>query len=156
MAVKKNYFHTIRILGEFVLSVVLLISAVFLFNLLVKETFLKYTNCTYLIVTRLGMDPWFCNGNTVKFLGTTIFTVPGLKGVMDPQLELVRSIISWIVVIFFALISFCLTTIIKNLKTLVRLISFNKEEWKMFMASARIWLFLFVGICSVFYFTVIK
>jgi hypothetical protein len=156
MAKKKNYFHTIRILGEIVLSGVLLILAVFLFNLLVKETFSKYTNCTYLIVTRLGMDPLFCNGNSVKFLGTTIFTIPGLKGVMDPQLELVRSIIAWIVVIFFTLISFCLTIIIVNLESLVRLVSFNKEEWKKFMASARIWLFLFVGFCSVFYFIVIK
>ena len=156
MAVKKNIFHTIRILGEIFLSVVLLILAVFLFNLLVKETFTKYTNCTYLIVTRLGMDPFFCNGNAVKFFGTTIFTIPGLKGVMDPQLELIRSIIAWIVVSFFALISFCITIIIENLKSVVRLISFNKEEWKKFMASARIWLLLFVGFCSVFYFTVIK
>jgi hypothetical protein len=156
MAENKKFFHTSRILGEIILSGVLLILAVFLFNLVVKETFTKYTNCTYLIVTRLGMDPFFCNGNTVKFFGTTIFTIPGLKGVMDPQLELVRSIIAWIVVIFLALISFCLTIIIENLKSLVRLISFNKEEWKKFMASTRIWLFLFVGFSSVFYFTVIK
>jgi hypothetical protein len=156
MAEKKNIFHTMRILGEIFLSGVLLILAVFLFNLLIKETFTKYTNCSYLIVTRLGMDPFFCNGNIVKFFGTTIFTIPGLKGVMDPQLELVRSIIAWIVVIFFALISFCLTIIIGNLKSVVRLISFNKEEWKKFIVSARIWLFLFVGFCFVFYFTVIK
>jgi len=156
MAAKKNMFHTIRILGEIFLSVALLILAVFLFNLLVKETFTKYTNCTYLIVTRLGMDPFFCNGSTVKFLGTTIFTIQGLKGVMNPQLELVRSIIARIVVIFFALISICLTIIIQNLQSVVRLISFNKEEWKKLMASARIWLFLFVGFCTVFYFTVIK
>ena len=156
MTVKKNFFHTIRILGEIILSCVLLLLAIFLFNLLVKETFIKYTNCNYLIVTRLSMDPLFCNGSTVKLLGTTIFTIPGLKGVMDPQLELVRSIIAWIVIIFISLISFCLTSIIQNLKTIVRLISFNKEEWKKVMASARIWLFLFIGFSSVFYFTVIK
>jgi hypothetical protein len=156
MSVKKNYFQTINIIGEIILSVVLLILAIFLFNLVVKESFTKYTNCTYLIVTRLGMDPFFCNGSTVKFLGTTIFTIQGLKGVMNPQLELVRTIIAWIVVVFFALISICLTIIIQNLKTVVRLISFNKEEWKRFMASARIWLFIFVVFCSVFYFTVIK
>jgi hypothetical protein len=156
MVVKKNLFHTIRILGEIILSVVLLILAVFLLSLLVKETFAKYTNCTYLIVTRMGMDPFFCNGSTINFLGTTIFTIPGLKGVMNPQLELVRSIIAWIMVIFFALISICLTIIIQNLKSVIRLISFNKEEWKIFMASARIWLILFVVLCSVFYFTVIK
>jgi hypothetical protein len=156
MTLKKNFFHTMRILGEIILSVVLLILAVFLFNLLVKETFTKYANCTYLIVTRLGMDPFFCNGSTVNFLGTTIFTIQGLKGVMNPQLELVRTIIAWTVVIFFALISICLTIVIQNLKTVVRLISFNKEEWKKFMASARIWLFIFVVFCSIFYLTAIK
>jgi hypothetical protein len=156
MTEKKNIFHAIRISGEIVLSAVLLVLAIFLFHLLVKETFAKYTNCTYLIVTRLGMDPLFCNGNSVKFLGTTIFTIPGLKGVMDPQLELVRSFIAWMAVIFFALISFCITILIKNLKSVARLICFNKEEWIKFMSGTRIWLFLFVVFSSVFYFTVIK
>ena len=63
---------------------------------------------------------------------------------MDSQVELVRSSIAWIVVIFFALISFCITIIIVNMKTLVKLISFNKEEWKIFLANTRIWLFLFI------------
>jgi hypothetical protein len=156
MTIKNKFFHTIRILGEILLSCALLMLAVFLLNLLVKETFTKYTNCTYLIVTRMGMDPLFCTGNTVKFLGTTIFTIPGLKGVMDPQLELVRKSIAWIVVIFFALVSFCLTIIVVNIKTLVRLISLNKDEWKKFMTNVRIWLLLFIIFCSGFYFAAIK
>jgi hypothetical protein len=138
------------------ISGVLLVLAVFLFNLLIKETFKPYTNCSYLIVNQLGMDSFFCNGHTVTAFGSTIFTIPGLKGVMDPPLELVRSVIAWSVVLFFAFISLFLTIMIDHLKFVVRLVSFNKEEWKKFMARARIWLFLFVGFCAVFYFTVIK
>jgi hypothetical protein len=135
---------------------VLLILAVFLFNLIIKETFTRYTNCNYLIVNHLRMDPFFCNGYTVKFIETTIFTIPGLKDVIDPPLELIRLVIAWSVVLFFAFISLFLTIIIKNLKTVGKLISFNKDEWIKFMASVRVWLFLFVVFCTVFYFIGIK
>jgi hypothetical protein len=135
---------------------VLLILAVFLFNLIIKETFTRYTNCNYLIVNHLRMDPFFCNGYTVKFIETTIFTIPGLKDVIDPPLELIRLVIAWSVVLFFAFISLFLTIIIKNLKTVGKLISFNKDEWIKFMASLRVWLFLFVVFCTVFYFIGIK
>jgi len=79
-----------------------------------------------------------------------------LSGVMDPPLEFARTIIAWSVVIFFAFISIYLTIIINNFKSVIRLVSFNKEEWKRFMASARIWLLLFVTFCTIFYFTVIR
>jgi hypothetical protein len=135
---------------------VLLILAIFLFNLILKETFTKYTNCNYLIINHLRMDPFFCNGYTVKFIETTIFTIPGLKDVIDPPLELIRLIIAWSVVLFFAFISLFLTIISKNLKTIGKLISFNKDEWIKIMASVRVWLFLFVVFCTVFYFIGIK
>jgi hypothetical protein len=102
------------------------------------------------------MDPFFCNGYKVKVFDTTIFPIPGMKNVMDPPLELVRSTIAWSVILLFAFISLFLTIIIVNLKSVVRLITFNKDEWKKFIASTRIWLFLFVGFCSIFYFAVIK
>jgi hypothetical protein len=102
------------------------------------------------------MDPFFCNGYTVKFIETTIFTIPGLKDVIDPPLELIRLVIAWSVVLCFAFISLFLTIIIKNLKTVGKLISFNKDEWIKFMASVRVWLFLFVVFCTVFYFIGIK
>jgi hypothetical protein len=60
------------------------------------------------------------------------------------------------VILFFAFISLCLTIIIENWKSIVRLICFNKEEWKKLLAGTRIWLFLFVVFCSIFYFAVIK
>jgi uncharacterized integral membrane protein len=139
-----------------ILSGVLLILAILLLNLIINEAFAQYTNCDFLIVTRLGMDPFFCNGYDVKVFDTTIFTIPGMKNAMDPPLELVRSAAAWGVLLVFALFSLLLTLIIENLQSVVRLITFHKEEWKKFLAGTRIWLFLFVGICTIFYFAVIK
>jgi hypothetical protein len=169
MAAKKVTVHNNRsvggIIGSGILYVwnrpiiiigVLLIPAIVLLNLLVKETFTQYANCNYLIVHNLGMDPFFCNGYKVKVLNATIFTIPGLKEVMDPPLERIRSAIAWGVILLFAFISLCLTIIIENWKSVVRLICFNKEEWKKLLAGTWIWLFLFVVFCSIFYFAVIK
>lgn len=135
---------------------VLLIPAVFLLILIIKGAFAQYANCDYLIVTRLGMDPFFCNGYDVKVFDATIFTIAGMKNVMDPPLELVRSGIAWSVVLFISSISLFLTIILVNLKSVVRLFTFDKAEWNKFFAGARVWLFLFVGICSIFYFAVIR
>ena len=113
-------------------------------------------NCNYLLVSKLGMDSFFCNGKNITAFGSTIFKIPGLRGVMDPPLEFVRAIISWSIVVFFAFLSLWLTIMVNNLKSVVKILTFNKEEWKRFMASARIWLLFFVVFGSLFYFTVIK
>jgi hypothetical protein len=139
-----------------IISGVLLILAIFLINLIIKGAFTQYANCNYLIVTQLSMDPFFCDGYNVKVFDATIFTIPGMKNVMDPPLELIRSVIAWSAILLFAFISLFLTILIENWKTVVGLITFHKEEWKKFIASTRIWLFLFVGLCAVFYFAVIK
>jgi hypothetical protein len=138
------------------ISGALLLLAIFLLKLIIRDAFTQYANCSFLIVNQLGMDPFFCNGFDVKVLGATIFTIPGMKNVMDPPLEIIRSAAAWSVILLFVFISLFLTILIVNWRTLVRLITFHKEEWKKFMAGTRIWLFLFVGICSIFYFAVVK
>ena len=135
---------------------ILLILAIFLFNLIIKQTFKPYTNCNYLLVSKLGMDSFFCDGHNVTAFGSTIFRIPGLRGVMDPPLEFVRTIISWSVILFFAFLSLYLTIMINNFKSVIKILTFNKEEWKRFMSSARTWLLIFVSFCSIFYFTVVK
>jgi hypothetical protein len=135
---------------------ILIVLAILLLPLIIHGAFTRYANCNYLVVTRLGMDPFFCNGYDVKVLGATIFTIPGMKNVMDPPLELVRSAAAWGVIFLFASISLFLTVIITNWKTLVGLITFRKEEWIKFMTGAGVWLLLFVGFCLVFYFTAVK
>jgi hypothetical protein len=139
-----------------IISGILLILAVFLFNGIVKQTFKPYANCSYLLGSKLGMPAFFCDGYTVSFLGTDIFTIPGLRGVMDPPLELARKIISWSVILFFGFLSLALTILINNIKFVVKILTFNKEEWRRFIASARTWMLFFVVFCSIFYFTVVR
>ena len=132
-----------------IVGALLLIAAVFLFNLIVQQAFRPYASCAYLIVTRLGMPALLCEG--ISFL-----KIPGLSGVMDPPLELVRQIIAWSIVIFFACLSVYLTYILNNLKSVIKLLTFNKEQWKSFMASLRTWLLIFVCFGLLFYFIVMR
>ena len=135
---------------------ILIALAIFLLPLIIKGAFTQYANCNYLVVTRLRMDPFFCKGYDVKVLDATIFTIPGMKNVMDPPLELLRSAAAWGVIFLFASVSLFLTIIIVNWKTVIGLITFRKEEWIKFMTGAGVWLLLFVGFCLVFYFVVVR
>jgi hypothetical protein len=146
----KDWILPVLIIG------ILLILAIVLLPLILKGAFAQYANCNYLVVERLGMDPFFCSGYDVKVFDTTIFAIPGMKDVLDPPLEIVRSAAAWVVVLLFAFISLFLTIIVVNWKTIVRLITFHKEEWKKFMDSTGVWLLFFVGICSIFYFAVVQ
>ncbi len=139
-----------------IVSGILLILAVFLFNGIIKQTFKPYTNCSYLLGNKLGMPAFFCDGYTVSFLGSDIFTIPGLRSVMDPPLELARKIISWSVILFFGFSSLYLTIMINSFKAILKILTLNKEEWRRFMASARTWMLFFVAFCAIFYFTVVK
>jgi hypothetical protein len=139
-----------------IVSAVLVVLAVLLFNVVIKQTFKPYTNCAYLLENKLAMPSFFCDGYDVTVLGSSIFTIPGLGGVMNPPLEFARKVIAWSVVLFFAFVSLYLTIVFNNFKTIVRLVTFRKEEWKKLMASLRTWLLLFVSFSFLFYFFVIR
>jgi len=55
---------------------VLLVASYFLFNQIITQTFKQYTNCGYLIVNRLGMDSFFCNGYNVSAFGRAYSQYP--------------------------------------------------------------------------------
>jgi hypothetical protein len=135
---------------------VLVVLAVLLFNIVIRQTFKPYTNCAYLLENRLSMPSFFCDGYDVTVFGATIFSIPGLGGVMNPPLEFVRKVVSWSVVLFFAFLSLYLTILINNFKTIVRLVTLRKEEWKKLVGSLRTWLLLFVSFSFLFYFFVIR
>jgi hypothetical protein len=139
-----------------IISGLLLLLAVFLVDRIVKVTFTQYANCDYLIVKHLKMDPFLCNGYDVKVFDATIFSIPDMKSVVDPPLERIRSAAAWGAILLFAFISLFLTIIIVNVHAVIGLLTFKKEGWKKFIAGARVWLFLFVGICTIFYFAVVK
>lgn len=119
---------------------ILLVAAIFLFNLILQQAFKPYTNCAYLIGNKLHMPSFFCEGYDVRAFGSSIFKIPGLGGVMDPPLEFVRKLIAWSIVVFFAFLSAYLAYIINNVKSVIKLLTLNKEQWKSFLANLRIWL----------------
>ena len=139
-----------------IIIALLLVAAYFLFNEIIAQSFRQYTNCNYLIVTRLGMDPLFCNGHVVTAMGIPILTIPGLRDVMDPPLELARTGAAWGVLVFLAFISLFLTILVNNFKAVVRILTFQREEWSRLLAGVRVWLLIFVIACSIFYFSVIR
>lgn len=139
-----------------IISAALLILAILLFDLLLKQTFVNYLKCTYLLDTQMGMPDYFCAGYDVKVLGSTIFKIPGLGEVIDPPLEFTRKVVIWSILIFFAFLSLYLTILINNLKAVIKLLTFDKEEWKKFMASLRTWLLIFVSFCLLFYLAVVR
>ena len=134
-----------------IVSLVLLVPAVLLFLQIIHQAFAKYMNCHYLIVTRLGLDTVFCNGVDLVF-----FSIPGLKSFIDPPLELARKLIAWTVVLFLGFTSLFLTMIIQRLKTIVKLLTFDKQAWREFLGGFAIWLLLFVGFSAAFYFAVVR
>jgi hypothetical protein len=133
------------------LNAILVVVLALLLIPMVKETFRAYTNCDYLIRQKLSMPSEMCNG-----VDLLVYKSPGLKDVMDQPMETVRTVMMWGIILLFAGVSLYLTIIINNLKTIVKLITFNKAAWGAFMASMRIWLVIFVVFCALFYFNVTR
>jgi hypothetical protein len=139
-----------------ILIVILSVAAYFLFTPILAQAFRPFATCEYLILNQLGVDPMFCNGHMVRMLGVPVFTVPALRTFMDPQLELIRASAAWGVVIFLALVSLLLTSLVNNFKAVLRILVFNKEEWGRLLASARTWLLIFLALGLAFYFSVMR
>jgi hypothetical protein len=140
-----------------VVTILLVLSAL-LSRIIIKDSFKPYTNCRYLIVTKLSVSNAFCDGVTVRdpLFGKKLFEIPGLSSLMDKPLELLRKVAAWIIVTFFVFLSLFLTITINNFIRIIKILTFNKEEWKRFLASARTFLFILVAFCSIFYFTAIR
>lgn len=144
-----------------ILVPILLILAYLLFNEVRTQAFKPYLNCNYLLgdwlkMNTLGEMPlssktWtngFCQGIHLGKVNV------GLALFLDPALEIVRTVAVWVVLLFFAFISLLLTLIINNVKKIVRIVTFNREEWKRFGASIVTFLLIFVVFCTLFYFNV--
>ena len=158
-----------------VFSGILLVVAILFLSLIVRQSFKAYFNCNFLLSTSLGMPKEFCTGVTVVpnevVSGVNSFTsalglgnvapsnavsTPNLSNVMDPGLEKVRTFVTWIIILLFAFLSLYLTIILNHLKSVVKFLTLNKEEWKRFLSSVRIWLLVFVVFCASFYFIIVR
>jgi hypothetical protein len=146
-----------------ILAPILLILAYLLFNEIRAQAFTSYLNCNYVLGEGIHFDDtiggrtWssvFCEGFTLGIPGVFTVDIPGLAGIFNPVLEFVRTVTVWAVLLFFAFISLLLTLIINNLKTIVKIVTLNREEWKRFGASIVTFLLFFVVFCTLFYFKV--
>lgn len=136
--------------------VVLLSAAYFLFTSILTQAFKPFATCNYLILNQLGVDPMFCNGHMVMVMGLPVFTLPALRTVMDPSLEAARSAAAWGMVASLAVVSLLLTILINNFKGVLRILAFNKEDWGRLLASARLWLLIFLALGMAFYFAAVR
>jgi len=150
-----------------ILAPILILLAYLLFNGVRTQAFSKFMNCNYLLGDGINFQAtlrdrrWtsiFCDGFTIQFPGVSVLKVhvPGVSVLMDPVLEFARTVAVWAVLLFFAFLSLILTLIINNLKMIVRIVTFNKEEWKRFGANLVTFFLIFVVFCAIFYFKYVQ
>ena len=125
-----------------VYNIILGVGVALLFAWLLSHAFSEYFSCRYLIQDSLGMPSFMCNGYDF-----TVVKIPGLSSVMDRPLEWIRQGILWIVLFFGIVISGFATFIINNMIKVIRLLTFNKQEWNALLSTMRMFitiLFLFL------------
>jgi hypothetical protein len=151
-----------------ILSIVLIVLAVYLINLLVARTFKPYFNCAYLagpnfknLCTGLDISGLHILG-PIDFLGLHIPSVDigpfhildPLDAAVNPSLETVRRFIAWDIIIILALVSLAMAFIVSKMKGFVKLI-LTPEGRKVVLTHLSIYLVIFVILCSLFYFRVV-
>lgn len=148
-----------------ILSIVLIVLAVYLINLLVAKTFKPYFNCAYLA------GPSFqnlCSGMNISgvhilgpidFLGLHVPSVDigpfhilnPMEPAVDPALETARRFIAWDIIIILALVSLVLAFIASKFRGFIKRLE-TREGRKVTLTYLSIYLFIFVILCSLFYF----
>lgn len=103
--------------------------------MILTDTFINYFNCDFLITESLDMPSAFCNG-----VDAEVFSLPGLKDVMNTPLNLIRFYILLVVLTSLVAASGCITYVINNLKKVVKLITFDKAEWQNLLSIRRIFI----------------
>ncbi len=125
-----------------VYNIILGAGVALLFARLLSHAFSEYFSCRYLIQDALGMPSFMCNGQDF-----VVVKIPGLSSIMDGPLEWIRQGILWIVLFFGIVISGFVTFIINNMMKVIRLLTFNKQEWNALLLTMRMFitiLFLFL------------
>jgi hypothetical protein len=148
-----------------ILSIALIVLAVYLINLLVARTFKPYFNCAYLagpnftnLCTGLDISGLHILG-PIDFLGLHIPSVDigpfhildPLDSAVNPSLETARRFITWDIIIILALVSLALAFIASKIRGFVRLL-LTPEGRKVILTHLSIYLLFFVILCSLFYF----
>jgi hypothetical protein len=148
-----------------ILSILLIVLAVYLINLLVAKTFKPYFNCAYLagpnytnLCTGIDISGVHILG-PIDFLGLHIPSVDigpfhvldPLDSAVNPSLETARRFIAWDIIIILALVSLALAFIASKIRGFVKFL-LTPEGRKVILTHLSIYLFFFVILCSLFYF----
>lgn len=131
---------------KLVYNIVFLAIAIVLFAILLSQAFKTFFNCNYLIHESLNVPSFFCEGKDF-----TVVKIPGLNSLMNGPLEFIRRGIIWVVLIFFIALSGYLTFIINNLKKVVKLLTFDKGEWRGLLSVMRIFVTIFLILNALFF-----
>ena len=129
--------------------IVLLGIVVFLFNMIVQETFKQYANCSSMIEFVPTKPHVICDG-----VNLLLFKLDGLDSFITPLLEKTRVALLWGITAVFALASLLLTILINNFNFIIKIITFNREAWRRFIAGIQIWLICMVIFGLIFYYIV--
>ncbi len=142
-----------------IFSIVLIILAILLTNLLVTQAFKPYFNCER-ILRGVGMTQ-LCNGVSITIgpldLGITKFgpynfdILPKLNAI-DKPLEVFRKFISWNIILIFALVSLVMAFIASKIIGFVKFV-LTPEGRKVVLTNLSLWLLFFVVFCTLFYFS---
>jgi hypothetical protein len=148
-----------------ILSIVLIVLAVYLINLLVAKSFKPYFNCAYLagpnftnLCTGMNISGVHILG-PIDFLGLHIPSVDigpfhildPLDPAVNPALETARRFIAWDIIIILALVSLALAFVVSKISGFVRFLQ-TPQGRKVVLTHLSIFLFFFVILCSLFYF----
>lgn len=149
----------IRILWKspLVITIILLILAGVLLNLLVTQAFQNVFTCDHLVTRSLNTDV-FCAGYTftldLGFIGKWDIPILPALNVLDPSLQVLRKFIAWNIILFFALVSLVLAFIASKAVGFVKFVM-TEQGRKVVLTNLSIWLLFFVLFCALFYFNVV-
>lgn len=136
------------------ISIVLLVLAVVLINLLVTQTFKPYFNCAHL----LGSINSLCSGVSIDIKIPLVyehtFTILPALSAMNSPLEAFRQFITWDIIILFALFSLALAFVVSKIAGFIRFVM-TPEGRKIVLTNVSVFLLFFVIFCALFYFKVV-
>ncbi len=156
----------------FAFSAVMLVVALVLSFLMVRSAFDDQFSCDYLIVDQVSAPEFMCTGADVgqdsglasavddvaDFFGLDdsnagsavgdALAIPGLSGLIDGPLGIVRRIGVVVGLILLAAFSAWATWIVRHLQHVIRLLRLDRQAWRQLATTARTFLLIFVGLLA--------
>lgn len=126
--------------------IIVLIGVVFLFNIIIRESFKQYANCGSMIEFVPLKPHVICDG-----IDLLVYKLDGLDSFLTPLLEKTRVALLWGLVAVFAVSSLLLTIIISNLHFFTKIIAFDRQAWKQLFSGLQIWSILMLAFGLIFY-----